>query len=54
MLNFRGLYHFANFTLVKGKYALPPKPEKLKLAAFLKKYENISQSTLYKLEKEKQ
>ena len=35
MLNFRLFYQFANFTLLRGKYAVPPKPEKLPLIDYI-------------------
>lgn len=48
MLNFRLFYQFANFTLLRGKYAVPAKPEKLLLADYIKKYENLTPHTFYK------
>ena len=53
MLNFRAFYQFANFTLIRGKYAVPPKPEKLRLLDYVKKNENLSQYHYYKLDNDK-
>ncbi|KAM3144334.1 hypothetical protein pb186bvf_003498 [Paramecium bursaria] len=54
MLNFRLFYQFANFTLLRGKYAVPPKPEQLSLLGYVKKYEKLTLYAYYqKLDNDK-
>ena len=48
MLNLRVLYQFANFTLLQGKYAVPPKPEKLRFVDYIRKFENLTPHGFYR------